>query len=64
MEKPICLITGATAGVGKYTALELARRGFTIVMAARNQRKAELVKTEIAAATGGMWTISFPILRR
>ena len=52
-EKPICLITGATEGVGRCTALELARRGFTVVIAARNQRKAELVKAEIEAVTGG-----------
>jgi glucose-6-phosphate 1-dehydrogenase len=29
MEKPICLITGATEGFGKLTALELAGKGFT-----------------------------------
>jgi retinol dehydrogenase-12 len=51
--KPICLITGATEGVGKYTALALARGGFTVVMAARNREKAELVKSEIASVTGG-----------
>ncbi len=28
MEKPICLITGATEGVGNFTALELAKRRF------------------------------------
>jgi retinol dehydrogenase-12 len=53
MEKPICLITGATAGIGKFTALELARKGFTVVIAARNKGHAELVKTEIATATKG-----------
>jgi NAD(P)-dependent dehydrogenase (short-subunit alcohol dehydrogenase family) len=53
MDKPICLITGATEGVGRFTAFKLARKGFTVVMAARNQRKAELVKAEIASVTGG-----------
>jgi NAD(P)-dependent dehydrogenase (short-subunit alcohol dehydrogenase family) len=41
MERPVCLITGATDGVGKFTALELAQRGFTVVFAARDQAKAE-----------------------
>jgi len=50
--KPVCLITGATDGVGKVTALELARRGFRVVMAARNADKADAVKREIAKAVG------------
>jgi len=29
VEKPICLITGTTEGVGNFTALQLAKRGFT-----------------------------------
>jgi retinol dehydrogenase 12 len=52
MEKPICLITGATEGVGKATATELARKGFAIVVAARNAAKAKTVTKEIAVATG------------
>jgi NAD(P)-dependent dehydrogenase (short-subunit alcohol dehydrogenase family) len=46
------LITGATEGVGKATAMELARRRFTVVMAVRDAAKAEAVKREIAASTG------------
>jgi retinol dehydrogenase 12 len=52
MSKPICLITGATDGVGKATAVGLARKGFRVVLAARNAAKAEAVKDEIARATG------------
>jgi len=52
MKNPICLITGATEGVGKLTALELAKKGFTIVVAARNANKAEALKEEIEASTG------------
>jgi hypothetical protein len=36
IEKPTCLIPGATEGVGKFTTLELAGKGFTVVMVARN----------------------------
>jgi NAD(P)-dependent dehydrogenase (short-subunit alcohol dehydrogenase family) len=51
MEKPICLITGATAGVGRTTAEGLASRGFTVVLAARDGAKAEAVAAAIARAT-------------
>lgn len=52
MKHPICLITGATEGVGKVTALELAKKGFTIVVAARNANKAEALRKEIETSTG------------
>ena len=52
MKNPICLITGATGGVGKVTALELAKKGFTIVVSARNANKAEALRKEIETSTG------------
>ena len=52
MSEPICLITGATDGVGKATALALARKGFKVVIAARNAEKAETARAEIEAANG------------
>lgn len=52
MAKPVCLITGATEGVGKATARALAAKGFTVVLAARSLAKAENVKREIGTASG------------
>jgi NAD(P)-dependent dehydrogenase (short-subunit alcohol dehydrogenase family) len=49
---PIALITGSTEGVGKATAMELAGRGFVVVLTARDGAKAEAVKKEIAASAG------------
>ena len=46
------LITGTTNGIGKASAMELARQGHTIVMANRNRGKAEQVAAEIRAETG------------
>ncbi|SHN81515.1 SDR family oxidoreductase [Bradyrhizobium erythrophlei] len=51
MQKPICLITGATEGIGRATAIELASRGFSVVIAARDAARAEAAKNEIAAET-------------
>jgi retinol dehydrogenase 12 len=52
MKDKICLITGATSGIGKVTAEELARQGATVVILARNKAKAEQLKDEIISNTG------------
>jgi len=52
MDKPICLITGATDGIGKVTATALAGKGHAVVLAARNQAKAATVTKEIVASSG------------
>jgi len=53
VKQPTCLITGATEGVGRVTALELAKRGFRVVLAARDAQKAEALRREIRASSGG-----------
>ena len=50
MTGKVCLVTGATAGIGQAAALLLAKRGATIVGVGRNQIKnknsTEMIKTE------------------
>lgn len=51
MQGKICLVTGATSGIGKATALGLARQGATVVMVGRNQAKGEAARQEIQEAS-------------
>jgi len=52
MNGKICLVTGATNGIGKATAHALAQMGATVVIVGRNAPKtAQLVK-ELSAASG------------
>ena len=48
----ICLVTGATAGIGKITATALAAQGAELVIHGRNQEKAEITVNQIKAETG------------
>jgi NAD(P)-dependent dehydrogenase (short-subunit alcohol dehydrogenase family) len=47
----ICLITGATSGIGKETAIELAARGAILVLPVRDIMKGETLKAEILEKT-------------
>jgi 3-oxoacyl-[acyl-carrier protein] reductase len=52
LEGRIALVTGASQGIGRACALELARAGATVVLAARNQAKLAEVAAEIASCGG------------
>ncbi|MBC7797409.1 MAG: SDR family oxidoreductase [Pyrinomonadaceae bacterium] len=51
MENKIVLITGATAGIGKETALGIAKTGANVVIVGRSKQKCESVVEEIKCAT-------------
>jgi NAD(P)-dependent dehydrogenase (short-subunit alcohol dehydrogenase family) len=46
------VITGSTSGIGKVTALELAKKGHAVYMLVRNIEKGEQVKQEIISQSG------------
>ena len=52
MSAKIILVTGATDGIGKQTALELAHQGATVLVHGRNAERGAAVVSEIRRATG------------
>ncbi len=52
MKGKVCLVTGATAGIGKVTATALAAQGAEMVIHGRNPEKTELTANQIKAETG------------
>ena len=48
----VCLVTGATAGIGMVTATALATQGAEVIIAGRDQLKTESVTRQIQTETG------------
>ena len=52
------IVTGATDGIGKAYALELAKRGLDVVLVSRTQAKLDAVQKEISDSVGGKVEVS------
>jgi NAD(P)-dependent dehydrogenase (short-subunit alcohol dehydrogenase family) len=52
MKGNVCIVTGANAGIGKETALSLAKKGASVVMVARSRERGEAARDAIRAESG------------
>jgi NAD(P)-dependent dehydrogenase (short-subunit alcohol dehydrogenase family) len=52
MHGKICLVTGASSGIGKATAAGLAKLGATVVMVCRDQARGEAALAEVRTSSG------------
>jgi retinol dehydrogenase-12/retinol dehydrogenase-13 len=52
MDGRVCVVTGASGGMGRAAARELARRGATVALVVRSRERGEAVAGEIARDTG------------
>ena len=55
------LVTGATSGIGRATALRLAREGYTITATGRRAERLETLRREIEEAGGHCTTLCFDV---
>ena len=60
MKNKIVLITGATAGIGKETAIQLAKKGAEIVFPARDMTRGEATRLEIIKQSGQQAVTAYP----
>jgi retinol dehydrogenase 12 len=51
MDGQVCVVTGATSGIGRATAVALARRGARVVVVARDRARGEAATAELASVS-------------
>jgi NAD(P)-dependent dehydrogenase (short-subunit alcohol dehydrogenase family) len=59
MSEKVCLVTGATSGIGYVTARELARRGATVALVGRDKARVEAAVARIRQETGAAAVVDY-----
>ena len=61
LKDKVALVTGASQGIGRETALVLAEAGAKVAVAARNEEKLSTLVADIAAAGGTAFTVKMDV---
>jgi len=61
LKDKVALVTGASQGIGRDTALALAEAGAGIVVAARNEEKLAALVKDITAAGGEAFAVKMDV---
>ena len=61
LKDKVAVVTGASQGIGRETALALAESGAKVVAAARSEEKLAALVSEIAAAGGEAWAVRMDV---
>ena len=59
MDNRICLITGCSSGIGKATTIDLAKKGFEIIMLVRDCEKSRIAFEEIKTVSKSKTVIKY-----
>src|SRR5437588_12112863 len=61
LKDKVALVTGASQGIGRDTALALAEAGAQVAVAARNEEKLAALVKEIAGRGGGAFEVKMDV---
>jgi 3-oxoacyl-[acyl-carrier protein] reductase len=61
LKDKVAVVTGASQGIGRDTALALAQAGAIVVVSARSEEKLAALVSEIAAAGGEAWAVRMDV---